>query len=131
MLKIVFDRKSYLELKNIDWIPTGNIVEFNDEKNEIVIKDQELFEAYLTYLSAEKGMDNDGNINEYGIKIEKLYDEYLKADITDKQIMIVKNILASIKTISRKAKIDYKQFCEDIFQYCKLINLPIESNLKV
>ena len=47
------------------------------------------------------------------------YDEYLKADITDKQIMIV------------KAKIDYKQFCEDIFQYCKLINLPIESNLKV
>ena len=38
------------------------------------------------------------------------YDEYLKADITDKQIMIVKNILASIKTISRKAKIDYKQF---------------------
>ena len=46
-------------------------------------------------------------------------------------IMIVKNILASIKTISRKAKIDYKQFCEDIFQYCKLINLPIESNLKV
>lgn len=79
MLKIVFDRKSYLELKNIDWIPTGNIVEFNDEKNEIVIKDQELFEAYLTYLSAEKGMDNDGNINEYGIKIEKLYDEYLKA----------------------------------------------------
>ena len=54
------------------------------------------------------------------------YDEYLKADITDKQI-----ILASIKTISRKAKIDYKQFCEDIFQYCKLINLPIESNLKV
>ena len=30
-----------------------------------------------------------------------------------------------------KAKIDYKQFCEDIFQYCKLINLPIESNLKV
>ena len=52
------------------------------------------------------------------------YDEYLKADITDKQIMIV-------KTISRKAKIDYKQFCEDIFQYCKLINLPIESNLKV
>ncbi|MCI7685426.1 MAG: hypothetical protein MSS24_01675 [Clostridiales bacterium] len=79
MLKIVFDRKSYLELKNIDWIPTGNIVEFNDEKNEIVIKDQELFEAYLTYLSAEKGMDNDGNINEYGIKIEKIYDEYLKA----------------------------------------------------
>lgn len=79
MLKIVFDRKSYLELKNIDWIPTGNIVEFNDEKNEIVIKDKELFEAYLTYLSAEKGMDNDGNINEYGIKIEKLYDEYLKA----------------------------------------------------
>ena len=79
MLKIVFDRKSYLELKNIDWIPTGNIVEFNDEKNEIVIKNQELFEAYLTYLSAEKGMDNDGNINEYGIKIEKLYDEYLKA----------------------------------------------------
>ena len=60
-----------------------------------------------------------------------VYDEYLKADITDKQIMIVKNILASIKTISRKAKIDYKQFCEDIFQYCKLINLPIESNLKV
>ena len=43
----------------------------------------------------------------------------------------IKNILASIKTISRKAKIDYKQFCEDIFQYCKLINLPIESNLKV
>ena len=29
------------------------------------------------------------------------YDEYLKADITDKQIMIVKNKLASIKTISR------------------------------
>lgn len=32
------------------------------------------------------------------------YDEYLKADITDKQIMIVKNILASIKTIFEKQK---------------------------
>ena len=59
------------------------------------------------------------------------YDEFLQSDLINKQIMIVKNILASIKTISRKAKIDYKQFCEDIFQYCKLINLPIESNLKV
>ena len=30
-----------------------------------------------------------------------------------------------------KAIENEKQFCEDIFQYCKLINLPIESNLKV
>ena len=42
----------------------------------------------------------------------------------------IKYGFASVKRID-KAIENEKQFCEDIFQYCKLINLPIESNLKV
>ena len=45
------------------------------------------------------------------------YDEFLQSDLINKQIMIVKNILDSIKVIARKAKIDYEKFYDDIIQY--------------
>ena len=51
------------------------------------------------------------------------YDEFLQSDLINKQIMIVKNILDSIKVIARKAKIDYEKFYDDIIQYCEQINL--------
>jgi hypothetical protein len=76
---IEFPNNIYNELKAIDWKPAGNIVNFLDNKNAIIIFDKDVFEGYLTWLSAEKGMDDYGNINSYGIKIEKLYDEYLNA----------------------------------------------------
>ena len=51
------------------------------------------------------------------------YDEFLQSDLINKKIMIVKNILDSIKVIARKAKIDYEKFYDDIIQYCEQINL--------
>ena len=48
-----------------------------------------------------------------------------------KQYGVIDEIYSMCRGISKHVEIDYKQFCEDIFQYCKLINLPIESNLKV
>ena len=51
------------------------------------------------------------------------YDEFLQSDLINKQIMIVKNILDSIKVIARKAKIDYEKFYDDIIQYCEQINI--------
>lgn len=62
----------------------------------------------------------------YGVASVSLwidYDEFLQSDLINKQIMIVKNILDSIKVIARKAKIDYEKFYDDIIQYCEQINL--------
>ena len=46
------------------------------------------------------------------------YDAYVNADITQKKQLMIDNILKSVKAISKKGKIDYKQFEEDVKQYC-------------
>lgn len=51
------------------------------------------------------------------------FDEYSSSDIEGRRILIVKNILDSIKSISRKAKFDYDRFKKDLLEY---LNLEIQ-----
>ncbi|MCH4072674.1 hypothetical protein [Pseudoramibacter sp.] len=81
--KAKFEKKYYNELKNIDWSPAGNIVKFIDSDNSILIADLEKFQAYLAWLSAEIGMDEQGNINKQGIQLEMLYDIFLDTDLVE------------------------------------------------
>lgn len=46
------------------------------------------------------------------------YKEYVEADINKKKILIIDNILKSVKTIKSKAKIDYRMFEDDIRLFC-------------
>ena len=81
--KVFFEKRSYNELKKIDWNPADNIVEFIDSENVVVITDIEKFQAYLSWLSAEKGMNEKGEINQYGITLEDIYDEFLRAPLVE------------------------------------------------
>lgn len=46
------------------------------------------------------------------------YETYVNADIDEKKKLIVNNILASVKAIHSRAKIDFTEFHNDILQYC-------------
>ena len=47
------------------------------------------------------------------------YETYVNADIDEKKRLIVNNILASVKAIHSRAKIDFAEFHKDILQYCE------------
>ena len=47
------------------------------------------------------------------------YEAYVNADIDEKKRLIVNNVLASVKAIHSRAKIDYAAFSKDIVQYCE------------
>lgn len=47
------------------------------------------------------------------------YETYVNADIGEKKRLIINNVLASVKTIHSRAKIDFTAFSEDIMQYCE------------
>lgn len=47
------------------------------------------------------------------------YDEYVKSDISNKKRLIINNILASVKAISGKGKINYSLFEDDIRKFCE------------
>lgn len=47
------------------------------------------------------------------------YEEYVKSDISGKKRLIINNILASVKAISRKGKINYSLFEDDIRKFCE------------
>lgn len=46
------------------------------------------------------------------------YKEYVEADINKKKSLIIDNILKSLKTIKRRAGIDYRMFEDDIRLFC-------------
>lgn len=51
------------------------------------------------------------------------YEEFIKSGIEEKKILIVRNILSSIKSIHKKAEIDFVEFKKDIMQYCQDSNI--------
>lgn len=53
------------------------------------------------------------------------YEEYIKADTANKKRMIVDNILSSVKAVSKKGKIDYNLFAEDVRAFCENNNITI------
>lgn len=47
------------------------------------------------------------------------YEEFVNGDIDKKKELIVKNVLASVKAIHKRAKIDFNEFNKDIICFCK------------
>ena len=47
------------------------------------------------------------------------YEEFIRADTKQKKKLIINNILTSMKSIHKKAKINYIDFEADVMQYCK------------
>jgi hypothetical protein len=47
------------------------------------------------------------------------YEEFVNGDIDMKKQLIIKNILASVKAIHKKAKIDFDEFNRDIMCFCR------------
>ena len=47
------------------------------------------------------------------------YETYVNADIEEKKRLIINNVLASVKAIRSRAKIDYDAFSKDIVEYCE------------
>ena len=53
------------------------------------------------------------------------YEAYVNADIDGKKKLIVNNVLASVKAIQSRAKIDYAEFSKDIMQYCEQAGIEL------
>lgn len=51
------------------------------------------------------------------------YEKYVRADVTHKKILIIENILASVKSISKRGKIDYSLFEKDVRNFCENSNI--------
>ena len=47
------------------------------------------------------------------------YEEYVKADISTKKKLMIDNILASVKSVSKRGKINYSLFEEDVLKFCE------------
>ena len=47
------------------------------------------------------------------------YEEYVKADISTKKKLKIDNILASVKSVSKRGKINYSLFEEDVRIFCE------------
>ena len=53
------------------------------------------------------------------------YEEYVKGDISVKKKLIIDNVLRSVKSISKRGKIHYRSFEEDVKTFC------IENDIKL
>lgn len=48
------------------------------------------------------------------------FDKYNVANIEERKLLIVNNILASVKAISRKGKLDYDRFNKDLLEFLEI-----------
>lgn len=53
------------------------------------------------------------------------YEEYVKADTANKKRLIIDNILECVKSVSKKEKINYSLFEEDVREFCDNNNIII------
>ncbi len=66
--------------------------------------------------------------NKYGfasISLKIDYEEYVTSDIFGKKRLIIDNILKSVKSISKKGKIEYDLFEKDVKMFCENNNIFI------
>ena len=54
------------------------------------------------------------------------FNEFVNSDLEKKKILIINNILESVKSIHKRAKIDYCKFENDINSFCELNNISIK-----
>jgi hypothetical protein len=55
-----------------------------------------------------------------GIRRSIDFEEYANSDIDNKCKLIIKNILESVKSISRKGKFDYDKFEKDLLEFLEI-----------
>jgi len=55
------------------------------------------------------------------------YEEYVKADTANKKRLIIDNILASVKSVSKKGKLNYSLFAEDVRNFCERNDIIIKN----
>ncbi len=53
------------------------------------------------------------------VSLQMDYEEFICADIKQKKKLIINNILTSMRSIHKRAKINYIDFEADVMQYCK------------
>ena len=53
------------------------------------------------------------------------YEEYVRSDISNKKRLIIDNILVSVKSVSKKGKINYCLFEEDVRIFCENNDIKI------
>ena len=53
------------------------------------------------------------------VSLQINYEEYVAGDISVKKSMIIKNVLESVKAVSKRGKIDYNVFESDVTEFCK------------
>lgn len=59
------------------------------------------------------------------VSLQIEYEGYVKADISEKKKLIIHNILASVKAVSKKGKINYSLFEDDVKKFCERNNIII------
>lgn len=55
------------------------------------------------------------------------FDDYIQSDVEKKKRLIIDNILKSVKVISKKGKIDFERFREDVDSFCERSGLMYPS----
>lgn len=53
------------------------------------------------------------------------YETFVKADIDEKKRLIVNNVLASVKVVHSRAKINFDEFHKDILRYCEQAGIKL------
>ena len=48
------------------------------------------------------------------------YEKYVGASLDEKKVLIVKNVVDSVKAIKTKGKIDFNHFKEDMIRFCEI-----------
>lgn len=48
------------------------------------------------------------------------YERYVGADMNEKKVLIVRNVVDSVKAIKAKGKIDFNRFKEDMIHFCEI-----------
>lgn len=67
---------------------------------------------------------------DYGIATISLrinFEEYVQSDVEKKKSLIINNVLNSVKSISKKGKIDYTLFRDDVTVFCANFDIIISE----
>lgn len=72
-VKIKLEKRLYDLLKTVDWSELQGSIWFNDNENEFITSNFELFQLILSEAIVSKGFVNDLP-TEYGRQLEELYD---------------------------------------------------------
>ena len=59
------------------------------------------------------------------VSLQISYEEYVNSDVSSKKRLIIDNILKSVKAISRKGRINYFSFENDVKEFCQNNNIKI------